>query len=331
MPLNKSVTLALDVMSGERDPQASEQAAIDLLSIKPFINLHLIGNQEEVQKYLPQKKDDRLTLHHTDEIITMQDSPMDVLRRKKQSSMRLAVEMVANKTADACVSSGNTGALLAISKYLLKTIPNISRPALAKSIPTIKSFTYMMDLGANSNCSAEQLLQFAQMGSVIAKEIKNIKEPKVALLNIGHERIKGHEVIKEAATLLEASDLNYIGFIEGNNIVDDYADVIVTDGFTGNIAVKTMEGTIKMLNDFIVEAFNSSSFNKIAGVLSKPAINEFKTRIDPRRFNGGLLLGLNGVVVKSHGASDSFGFYHALLSAIDEVEKDIISKLISVS
>ena len=239
--------------------------------------------------------------------------------------------MVANKKADACISSGNTGALLAISKYLLKTIPNISRPALAKSIPTIKSFTYMLDLGANSNCSAEQLLEFAKMGSVIAREIKNIKEPRICLLNIGHERIKGHEVIKEAATLLEQSDLNYIGFIEGNYIVEDYADVVVTDGFTGNIAVKTMEGSIKMLNGFISDAFNSNPYNKTASFIAKPAINEFKARIDPRRFNGGLLLGLNGVVVKSHGASDSFGFYHALLSAISEVEKDILKKLISAS
>ena len=227
------------------------------------------------------------------------------------------------------MSSGNTGALLAISKYLLKTIPTISRPALVKSIPTIKSFTYMLDLGANSNCSAEQLMQFAMMGSVIAKEIKGIDAPKIALLNIGHERIKGHEVIKEAANLLEASKLNYVGFIEGNNIVQDIADVVVTDGFTGNIAVKTMEGTINMLTAFMNESFQSNNYNKVTSFISKPAINNFKSRIDPRRFNGGLLLGLNGVVVKSHGASDSFSFYHALRTTIDEVEKNIVSKLIS--
>ena len=329
--MNKPVTLALDVMSGENDPYASVQAALKLISENKSINLHLFGNKEKIRKLLPKKIEDRLNIHHADEVITMKDSPMDVLRRKKQSSMRLAVEMVAKNKADACISSGNTGALLAISKYLLKTIPNISRPALAKSIPTIKSFTYMLDLGANSNCSAEQLLEFAKMGSVIAREIKNIKEPKICLLNIGHERIKGHEVIKEAATLLEQSDLNYIGFIEGNYIVEDYADVVVTDGFTGNIAVKTMEGSIKMLNGFISDAFNSDIYNKTVSFLAKPAINQYKDRIDPRRFNGGLLLGLNGVVVKSHGASDSFGFYHALLSAIDEVEKDILKKLISVS
>ena len=329
--MNKSVTLALDVMSGESDPYASVQAALKLLSVNKTINLHLFGKEDKIRECLPKKIEDRLSIHDTDEVITMKDSPMDVLRRKKRSSMRLAVEMVANKKADACISSGNTGALLAISKYLLKTIPNISRPALAKSIPTIKSFTYMLDLGANSNCSADQLFEFAKMGSVIAREIKNIKEPRICLLNIGHERIKGHEVIKEAATLLEQSDLNYIGFIEGNYIVEDYADVVVTDGFTGNIAVKTMEGSIKMLNGFISDAFNSNPYNKTASFLAKPAINEFKARIDPRRFNGGLLLGLNGVVVKSHGASDSFGFYHALLSAIDEVEKDILKKLISAS
>ena len=316
-------------MSGEKDPHASVAASIDLLAERNDVHLHLIGNQERIEQFLPNKINDRITIHHTDEVITMKDSPMDVLRRKKNSSMRLAVEMVAKNQADACVSSGNTGALLAISKYLLKTIPTISRPALVKSIPTIKSFTYMLDLGANSNCSAEQLMQFAMMGSVIAKEIKGIDAPKIALLNIGHERIKGHEVIKEAANLLEASKLNYVGFIEGNNIVQDIADVVVTDGFTGNIAVKTMEGTINMLTAFMNESFQSNNYNKVTSFISKPAINNFKSRIDPRRFNGGLLLGLNGVVVKSHGASDSFSFYHALHTTIDEVEKNIVSKLIS--
>jgi len=316
-------------MSGEKDPHASVAASIDLLVERNDVHLHLIGNQERIEHFLPNKINDRITIHHTDEVITMNDSPMDVLRRKKNSSMRLAVEMVAKNQADACVSSGNTGALLAISKYLLKTIPTISRPALVKSIPTIKSFTYMLDLGANSNCSAEQLMQFAMMGSVIAKEIKGIDAPKIALLNIGHERIKGHEVIKEAANLLEASKLNYVGFIEGNNIVQDIADVVVTDGFTGNIAVKTMEGTINMLTAFMNESFQSNNYNKVTSFISKPAINNFKSRIDPRRFNGGLLLGLNGVVVKSHGASDSFSFYHALHTTIDEVEKNIVSKLIS--
>jgi len=316
-------------MSGEKDPHASVAASIDLLGERNDVHLHLIGNQETIEHFLPNKINDRITIHHTDEVITMKDSPMDVLRRKKNSSMRLAVEMVAKNQADACVSSGNTGALLAISKYLLKTIPTISRPALVKSIPTIKSFTYMLDLGANSNCSAEQLMQFAMMGSVIAKEIKGIDAPKIALLNIGHERIKGHEVIKEAANLLEASKLNYVGFIEGNNIVQDIADVVVTDGFTGNIAVKTMEGTINMLTAFMDESFQSNNYNKVTSFISKPAINNFKSRIDPRRFNGGLLLGLNGVVVKSHGASDSFSFYHALHTTIDEVEKNIVSKLIS--
>jgi glycerol-3-phosphate acyltransferase PlsX len=173
-------------------------------------------------------------------------------------------------------------------------------------------------------------MQFATMGSVIAQEIKGINKPKVALLNIGHERVKGHEVIQDAASLLEESTLNYIGFIEGNNIVEDIADVVVTDGFTGNIAVKTMEGSINMFSAFMHESFQSNSYNKLASIISKPAINKFKSRIDPRRFNGGLLIGLNGVVVKSHGASDSFGFYHALHTAIDEVEKNIVPKLISV-
>ena len=242
--------------------------------------------------------------------------------------MRLAVNLVRDGVAQACVSSGNTGALMAISKYALKTIPSIDRPALMTSIPTIKDSTYFLDLGANSSCTPEQLYQFALMGDVIAREIRGIDQPRIGLLNMGVEASKGNQVIKEAGKLMKSSSMNFIGYVEGNNLVEDIADVVVCDGFTGNIALKTMEGSVRLVLRFLEDAFNSSAFNKFSSIVSKPALNQVKDKIDPRRYNGALLLGLNGVVVKSHGDSDSFGIHHALITAIEEVQKDIVSKLI---
>jgi glycerol-3-phosphate acyltransferase PlsX len=252
---------------------------------------------------------------------------LDALRKKKNSSMRVAIDLVRDKKAQACISSGNTGALLAISKNSLKTIPTIDRPALMTSIPTKIGFVYILDLGANTLCSAEQLTQFALMGSTVAKEIKNIDKPRVGLLNIGQEDIKGNESIRDASLLISKTSLNYIGFIEPTNIVEDIADVIVTDGFTGNIVIKSMEGTVNLVSDYIREAFGYNFYNKLMGILAKPVLGRFKARLDPRHYNGALLLGLNGIVVKSHGGTDSYGFHHALLTAVDEIEKDIVSKL----
>ncbi len=242
--------------------------------------------------------------------------------------MRLAIDLVKDGVAQACVSSGNTGALMAISKYALKTIPSIDRPALMTSIPTIKDSTYFLDLGANISCTPEQLYQFALMGNVIAREIRGIDQPRIGLLNMGAEASKGNQVIKEAAKLMNSSSMNFIGYVEGNNLVEDIADVVVCDGFTGNIALKTMEGSVRLVLRFLEDAFNSSAFNKFSSIASKPALSQVKDKIDPRRYNGALLLGLNGVVVKSHGDSDSFGIHHALITAIEEVQKDIVAKLI---
>lgn len=322
------ITLSLDVMSGDKDPEASINAALNLLELREDVKIFLVGNKEIIEKHALGKIGKRLQILHADEVVQMSDPPVVVLRKKKQSSMRRAVDLVKDGVSQACVSSGNTGALMAISKYVLKTIPTIDRPALMTSIPTIKGSTYVLDLGANSNCTPEQLYQFALMGNVIAKEIRGIDQPRIGLLNMGEEASKGNQVIKEAANLMNSSSINFIGYIEGNNIVEDKADVVVTDGFTGNIALKTVEGSVRLVFKFVEDAFNANAYNKFSSMVSKPALDLAKDKIDPRRYNGALLLGLNGVVVKSHGDSDSFGVHHALITAIEEVQSEIVSKLI---
>ncbi|OUT96779.1 MAG: hypothetical protein CBB96_01185 [Gammaproteobacteria bacterium TMED36] len=314
-------------MSGERDPLASIDAAIEALKNDDALNVFLVGDQSIISEHFPKELMHRAEIIHTDEVVSMQESPVDALRKKKNSSMRLSVNLVSEGKADACVSSGNTGALMANAKYVLKTLPTIDRPAFMKAIPTKGGYTYMLDLGANSTCTAEQLYQFALMGNVVAREIKGISSPKVALLNIGEEEIKGHEMIKEASILLEESPINYVGYIEGNDIVEDKADVIVTDGFTGNIAIKAMEGTIGLMVSVLKGSLKNSSDGDSVSNGSQLALDIFKESIDPRRHNGALLVGLNGIVVKSHGSSDSYGHYHAILTAIDEVKKEIIPKM----
>jgi len=315
-------------MSGERDPHASINAAIQALKNDDALEFYLVGNEEKVLDLFPQDLMQRVEIIHTDEVVSMDESPIDALRKKKNSSMRLSVNLVSEGKADACVSSGNTGALMANAKYVLKTLPTIDRPAFMKAIPTKGDYTYMLDLGANSSCSAEQLYQFALMGNVVAREIKGILTPRIALLNIGEEEIKGHEMIKEASILLEDSPINYVGYIEGNDIVENKADVIVTDGFTGNIAIKAMEGTIALMTSVLKESLDDESINESDSLGSKYALDIFKNSIDPRKHNGAFLVGLNGIVVKSHGSSDSYGYYHAILTAVNEVKKEIIPKLI---
>ncbi len=315
-------------MSGERDPLASIGAAIEALKNDDALNVFLVGDESIIAEHFPKELMHRAEIIHTDEVVSMDESPIDALRKKKNSSMRLSVNLVSEGKADACVSSGNTGALMANAKYVLKTLPTIDRPAFMKAIPTKGGYTYMLDLGANSTCTAEQLYQFALMGNLVAREIKDISSPKVALLNIGEEEIKGHEMIKEASILLEESPINYVGYIEGNDIVEDKADVIVTDGFTGNIAIKAMEGTIGLMVSVLKGSLNDASNEDSVSKGSQFALDILKESIDPRRHNGALLVGLNGIVVKSHGSSDSYGHYHAILTAVDEVKKEIIPKMI---
>jgi len=325
--LNDFITLSLDVMSGEKDPEASIAAALNLLALREDVKIILVGNQEIIEKQTSGRMVDRLQILHAEEVVLMNDPPVVVLRKKKQSSMRLAVDLVKNDISQACISSGNTGALMAISKYVLKTIPTINRPALMTAIPTVKDHTYVLDLGANSSCSPEQLYQFALMGTVLSREIGGIEQPRVGLLNMGVEASKGNQVVREAAKLMNSGSINFIGYVEGHNLVEDKADVVVCDGFSGNIAIKTMEGSFRLMDKFLMDSFKTSTFNKFAGKLSKNALNGMKEKLDPRRYNGALLLGLNGVVVKSHGNSDSIGIQHALVTAIEEVQKEIVFKL----
>jgi len=315
-------------MSGERDPHASIDAAIQALKNDDALKFYLVGDEKKILDHFPKELMQRVEIIHTNEVVSMDESPVDALRKKKNSSMRLSVNLVSEGKADACVSSGNTGALMANAKYVLKTLPTIDRPAFMKAIPTKGDYTYMLDLGANSTCTAEQLYQFALMGNIVAREIKGISSPKVALLNIGEEEIKGHEMIKEASLLLEESFINYVGYLEGNDIVENKADVIVTDGFTGNIAIKAMEGTIELMTSVLKESLIDESNEESASMGSKYALDIFKNSIDPRKHNGAFLVGLNGIVIKSHGSSDSYGYYHAILTAVNEVKKEIIPKFI---
>lgn len=243
--------------------------------------------------------------------------------------MRVAINLVRDKRAQACVSAGNTGALMAISRFVLKTLPGIDRPAIISTLPTSKGHTHMLDLGANVDSSAENLFEFAVMGAVLTSAVENIDNPTIGLLNIGEEEIKGNEVIKEAARRLQSSDLNYIGFIEGDGIFRGDADVIVCDGFIGNIALKSGEGVAKMISHYMKDAFNRNWLTRLAGLIAMPVLKSFKHRIDPRRYNGASLVGLQGIVIKSHGGADVLAFRQAIHEAVLEVKKNIPERISS--
>jgi glycerol-3-phosphate acyltransferase PlsX len=253
----------------------------------------------------------------------MDDHPADALRRKKKSSLRLAIQEVKDGTADACVSAGNTGALMATARYVLKTLPGIDRPAIISAVPGLNGPSFMLDLGANIGCSAQHLLQFALMGSVVAEDILDIEHASVGLLNVGQEDIKGNDVVREAGDLLAQSGLNYIGFVEGDDIFSGKANVIVSDGFVGNVALKTMEGVASLIGSYLREEFHRNSLRKVQGLIAAPALKALRDRLDTRRYNGASLVGLNGVVIKSHGGADKFAFETAVNTAIIEARKGV--------
>jgi glycerol-3-phosphate acyltransferase PlsX len=253
----------------------------------------------------------------------MDESPADALRKKKNSSLRVAIDLVRRGEADACVSAGNTGALMATGRFVLKTLPGISRPAIMTAVPTMQGHAHMLDLGANTNCSPENLFQFAVMGSVVASQIENISRPRIGLLNIGVEDIKGNDTVREAAALLGASVLNYVGFVEGDDIFEQKADVVVCDGFSGNVALKSIEGTSRLITHYLRQEFKSGLYGKLAGMIARPVLNSLGTKLDPRRYNGASLVGLNGIVIKSHGGADEIAFQQAIRTAMIEVEKAV--------
>jgi glycerol-3-phosphate acyltransferase PlsX len=318
-------TLSLDAMSGDLGAEVVVRAAAATLDKYSDIDLLLVGDQTELSDLVTRFVGDnaRLRIVHASEVVTMSEPPADALRRKKDSSMRVAINLVKNGEADGCVSSGNTGALMSIAKFVLKTQPGIDRPAFITELPAIGGSIHMLDLGANAQASAEQLFQFAMMGSIVRSDFQGIERPRIALLNIGAEDIKGNDTVREAAALLQDSTLNYVGFIEGNDLFSGKADVVVTDGFTGNVALKTIEGAIGLVKHFLKQAFTRSWSSKLQALLASSVLKALSVEVDPRNYNGATLVGLNGIVIKSHGGADSVGFQHAIDTAIVEVRNQL--------
>jgi glycerol-3-phosphate acyltransferase PlsX len=324
------VTIAVDAMGGDHGPPVTVAASLQFLDETPDARIVLVGNEDAVRTALAAAQTtaaDRVSVRPASEIVEMHEAPADALRRKKDSSMRVAINLVKEGAAQACVSAGNTGALMAISRFVLKTLPGIDRPAIASQLPTRKGVTTALDLGANVNCTPEQLLQFAVMGSALVAAVEGIERPRVGLLNIGEEDIKGNDVVKQAAGLLKVSGLNFYGNVEGSDIYKGTTDVIVCDGFVGNVALKTSEGLALMLADYLREEFTRNPLRKVLAVFALPALNSFKRRVDPRRYNGATLIGLKGVVIKSHGSADPLAFRYALKKAYAEVTHGVLEKI----
>ena len=330
--INVSLTISIDAMGGDLGPEVTIPASLDCLKNNPDLKLILVGDQSVIKQLLPKGLDyyqDRLTIHHASQCVEMDESPSKALKNKKDSSMRVAINLVRDGHADACVSAGNTGALMATARFVLKMIPGIDRPAIISTLPSIYGHTHVLDLGANVDCTAEHLFQFAIMGNELVKAVEAIDYPKVGLLNIGEEDTKGNEQVKAAAKLLENSSLNYIGYVEGNslNAGNIKVDLIVTDGFVGNVALKSIEGAAKMIGTALKEAFSKNILTKIVGLIAYPVLKLFKQRIDPRLYNGASFLGLRGLVIKSHGGADALAFKTAIQLAEIEVKKDVIKKI----
>jgi glycerol-3-phosphate acyltransferase PlsX len=309
-------------MGGDHGPSVTVPAALAVLDERSDVTMILVGAEQTLLDELRRagrEPGDRLKVRHASEQIAMDEPPANALRNKRDSSMRVAIDLVKAGEADCCVSAGNTGALMAISRFVLKMLPGVERPAIASYLPSQRGRTVMLDLGANVNCTPDHLLQFAMMGAALVGAIDHNDRPSVGLLNIGEEDIKGNEVTKEAADLLRASSLNFYGNVEGDDIYKGTTDVVVCDGFVGNVALKTSEGLAQMLAAYLREEFKRNLLTKLAAMVALPVINSFKRRVDHRRYNGASLLGLKGIVVKSHGSADAFAFRFAIERAYDEV------------
>jgi glycerol-3-phosphate acyltransferase PlsX len=323
-------TIALDAMGGDFGPSVIVPAALDCLKTHSALKLILVGDENQVRMHLgdaERRFGQRLTIHHASERVEMHELPSKALRNKKDSSMRVAINLIKEGAADACVSAGNTGALMAIAKFVLKTLPGIDRPAIISAVPSVAGHTHVLDLGANVDCSAEHLLQFAVMGYELVRAVEDKDNPRVGLLNIGEEEIKGNEQVKQAARLISESHINFAGYVEGNDLYSGTIDVVVTDGFVGNVALKTSEGLAKMISQLMRQEFATNWLTKLVGLASVPVLKSFKERIDPRKYNGATLLGLRGIVVKSHGNADRMAFANAISIAAKEVEKAVPARI----
>ena len=323
-------TIALDAMGGDHGPPVTVGAAHQALNEIEGIELVLVGDEAKLRAELDRhglSGNSRIRIQHASEVVTMHDHPAQALKKKKDSSMRVAIDLVQNGTVQACVSAGNTGALMATSKFVLKTVSGISRPAICTQLPGINGHTHMLDLGANPECTPEILAEFALMGSILVQSVDGKDKPSVGLLNIGSEAIKGSEMIKAANELLSESRLNYYGYVEGDDIYRGKVDVIVTDGFTGNVSLKTAEGLAALVSNVLEGEFKRNLFTKLAALCALPVLNSVRQRLDPRRYNGASLLGLNGIVIKSHGSADTSSFFNAIKIASIEIEKDVPQRI----
>jgi len=330
--MSQPITIALDAMSGDFGPEVVLPAASAALAREGGLQLVLVGDQEVLEPglaRLPAAQRARVRVRHASQVVGMDELPSHAMRNKKDSSMRVAIDLVKAGEAQACVSAGNTGALMATARFVLKTLPGIDRPAICTSIPSIEGHNHILDLGANIDCSPEHLFQFAVMGSVLASAVDGIDNPRVGLLNIGEEEIKGNEVVKGAHKLLQGGGLNYVGYIEGDGVFKGGTDVVVCDGFNGNVMLKTTEGVAKMISHFMKEAFTRGLFSRLAALVALPVLKALRRRIDPRRYNGASLLGLRGIVVKSHGNADALSFANAIKIAYLEVEKSVPARISS--
>ncbi len=324
-----TITLAVDAMGGDHGPSVTIPASINALSKYDQLHIILVGDKELIQIELQKNKytNTRLSIQHASEVVEMDESPQSALKNKKDSSMRVAINLIKEEKAQACVSAGNTGALMATARYVLKMLPGIDRPAIASSLPSQKGTTYMLDLGANTDCTAENLLQFAVMGAMLVSSVTGNPKPSVGLLNIGSEDMKGNEVVRQAGELLRRSHLNFYGNVEGNDIFKGTTDVVVCDGFVGNVALKTAEGIAQLMGRFLTQEFKRNWITKSMAFVSLLVLNRFKKRLDPRRYNGASFLGLKGIVVKSHGGADSYSFYYAIRTAIEESKNNVLENI----
>lgn len=325
-----TITLAVDCMGGDHGPAVIVPAVLEFLGRDRTCSAILVGREEALRPLLAQADASlagRWTVRHASEVVGMDEPVASALRNKKDSSMRVVADLVKAGNANGAVSAGNTGALMAISRFVLKTLPGIDRPAIASALPTMRGHSYVLDLGANVDCAPEHLLQFGIMGAMLAAALEHEARPSVGLLNIGEEDIKGNEVVKRAGELLRESGLNFIGNVEGDDIYKGTADVVVCDGFVGNVALKTSEGLAQMIRQFLRQEFSRNPLTKLAGLFALPVLNAFKARVDHRRYNGASLLGLRGVVVKSHGSADAFAFRHALEQAAEAARERLPEKI----
>jgi len=324
------ITVAVDAMGGDHGAHVTVPAVLRFLKEQSDVKVVLVGQQEVLEAELKTHHaapNSRLVIRHASEIVGMDEAPQSAMKNKKDSSMRVAINLVKEGEAHACVSAGNTGALMATARFVLKMIPGVERPAIAKLLPTMKGETCVLDLGANVDCTPQHLTQFAIMGSALMGALHHTDNPSVGLLNIGSEDIKGNEVVKLASEMLANSGLNFYGNVEGNDIYKGTVDVVACDGFTGNVALKASEGLAKMLVSLLRDEFKRTWWTKLLALFALPVLSRFQKKMDPRRYNGASLVGLRGIVVKSHGGADQTAFYWALKQAVEEARSGVIERI----